>query len=190
MPGKIRAVGGGNLILPAAIATVTGGCLWIVKVVLDGLASPALVWATDPLFFVAPLLMLAGFWGFHARYSERIRGMGRTGFVNTFIGLVLLVVGFASGLSFGSEEALRISSFGFLILAFGLILLGLETMKVGALPRWSFLPLAMGLLVPLSIVAGDNALLRVPLSAFFGLGWVLLGVVLLMDAAGDDPTAG
>jgi hypothetical protein len=129
--------------------------------------------------------MLAGFFGFHARYSERIRGMGRTGFVNAFIGLVLLVVGFASGLTFGSEEALRISSFGFLILAFGLVLLGLEVLKVAALPRWGFVPLVMGLLVPLSIVAGDNAGLRTPLSALFGLGWVLLGVVLLTDATED-----
>lgn len=175
-----------GLIRLAALAAIAGGALWSVKVIVDGLAPPRAGAATDAFFFVAPLLMLAGFAGFHARYSARITGMGRTGFVNAFIGLVLLVVGFASGLSFGAQEALRISSFGFLILAFGLVLLGLEVLKVDALPRWSFLPLAIGLLVPLSVVSGDNELLRVPLSALFGLGWVLLGSVLLADAKNPE----
>lgn len=173
-----------TLVRLAALAGIVGGVLWGLKVSLDGLApASGLAETTDALFFVAPLLMTAGFAGFHARYAGRITGMGRTGFVNGFIGLALLVVGFASGLSLGVEEAVRISSFGFLILAFGLVLLGLEVMKVAALPRWNFLPLAMGLLVPLSVISADAALLRVPLSALFGLGWVLLGLVLFWDAA-------
>lgn len=171
----------------AALAGIVGGTFWGVKVVLDGLApNSGISGSTDAVFFVAPLLMTAALAGLHARYAGRIVGMGRTGFVNGFIGLALLVVGFASGLSFGAEEAMRISSFGFLILAFGLVLLGLEVMKVAALPRWNFIPLVMGLLVPLSVISGDAALLRAPLSALFGLGWVLLGIVLLSDATGAD----
>lgn len=183
--GEMPPKAGEPLVRLTALASIAGGALWGVKVVLDGFVSaPRLIETTDALFFVAPLLMTAGFAGVHARYSGRIRGMGRTGFVNGFIGLALLVVGFASGLSFGVEEAIRISSFGFLILAFGLVLLGLEVLKAAALPRWNFLPLAMGLLLPLSVISGDAALLRAPLSALFGLGWVLLGLVLLSDA--DD----
>lgn len=178
---------GESLLRPAALAGIVGGALWGVKVILDGVAPASRIAdLTDDFYFVAPLLMLAGLAGVHARYSPRIRGIGRTGFVNGFIGLVLLAAGFVAGLSFGSEEAMRISSFGFLILAFGLVLLGLETIKAGAFPRWSFLPLAMGLLVPLSVVFGDVALLRAPLSALFGLGWVLLGLVLLQDAPDAD----
>lgn len=171
-----------DLVRLAALAGIAGGALWAAKVSLDGIAPASRIAdLTDAFFFLAPLLMLAGFAGVHARYSPRIGGMGRTGFVNGFIGLALLVVGFASGLAFGVEEAIRISSFGFLILAFGLVLLGLEVLKAAALPRWNFLPLAMGLLVPLSVISGDAALLRAPLSALFGLGWVLLGLVLLSD---------
>jgi hypothetical protein len=168
----------------AALAGIVGGVLWGAKAGLDGIAPAS--WIADlmdALYFLAPLLMLVGLVGVHARYSSQIMGMGRTGFVNCFIGLALLIVGFASGLSFGVEEAMRISSFGFLILAFGLVLLGLEVLKAAALPRWNFLPLAMGLLVPLSVISGDAVLLRAPLSVLFGLGWVLLGLVLLSDAA-------
>lgn len=168
----------------AALASIVGGAFWGIKAIIDGFAPASrLLGFTDALFFVAPLLMIVGLVGVHARYAERIKGMGRTGFVNGFIGLALLVAGFASGLSFGVEGAMRISSFGFLILAFGLVLLGLEAMKVAALPRWNFLPLAMGLLVPLSVISGDAVLLRAPLSALFGLGWILFGLVLLSDAA-------
>jgi hypothetical protein len=178
---------GEPLLRAAALASIAGGALWSAKVILDGFSPPPRLLAiTDAPFFVAPLLMAAGLAGMHARYSSRIRGMGRTGFVNGFIGLALLTVGLAGDLSFGVEEAVRISSFAFLILAFGLVLLGLEVLKVAALPRWNFVPLAMGLLVPLSVVAGDATLLRAPLSALFGFGWVLLGLVLLADAAGAE----
>lgn len=182
--GKMLSKTGEPLLRVAGLASIVGGALWGVKVVLDGFVpAPGVIEITDPLFFVAPLLMIAGLAGVHARYAGRIMGMGRTGFVNGFIGLALLVVGFASGLSFGAEEAIRISSFGFLILAFGLVLLGLEVLKVAAFPRWNFLPLAMGLLVPLSVISGDAVLLRAPISALFGLGWVLLGLLLLSDVA-------
>ena len=164
----------------AALSGIVGGTLWSIKAILDGIAPGSrIVEITDTLFFVAPLLMTASLAGVHARYGDSLVGMGRTGFVNGFIGLVLLVVGFTSGLSFGIEPAMRISSFGFLILAFGLVLLGLEVIKVTPLPRWNFLPLAMGLLVPLSVISGDALLLRAPLSALFGLGWILLGIILL-----------
>jgi hypothetical protein len=178
---------GDPLLRAAALASIVGGVLWGVKVLIDGFSTSArFLEITDAPFFVAPLLMAAGLAGIHTRYSSRIRGMGRTGFVNGFIGLALLAVGLAGDLSFGVEEAVRISSFAFLILAFGLVLLGLEVLKVAALPRWNFVPLAMGLLVPLSVISGDAALLRAPLSALFGIGWVLLGLVLLSDTAGSE----
>lgn len=175
-----------NLVRWGALASIAGGVLWSAKVILDGYAASSLSGITDALFVVAPLLMLAGLGAFHARYAERIRGMGRTGFVNAFIGLALLIGGFMAELTLGMEEATRVSSFGFLILAFGLVLLGLEVMKVEPLPRWNFLPLTMGLLVPLSVVAGEDALLRVALSAVFGLGWAMLGYALWSDTGREE----
>ncbi len=176
------SLGGERSIQLAALASIIGGSLWGAKVILDGISPDGSVSeATDSFFYIAPLLLIFGLAGFHSRHAAVIQGMGRTGFVNAFIGLAMLVGGFVGGFTFGIEQAMRISSFGFLILAFGLVLLGLETMKASALPYWNFLPLVMGLLVPLSVISGDAALLRAPLSALFGLSWVLLGLVLLSD---------
>jgi hypothetical protein len=181
------SLGGERPIQLAALASIFGGSLWAVKVILDGISPNGSVSeATDSFFYIAPLLMTFGLAGFHSRYAALIQGMGRTGFVNAFIGLAMLVGGFVGGFTFGIEQAMRISSFGFLILAFGLVLLGLEVMKANALPRWNFLPLAMGLLVPLSVISGDAAILRAPLSALFGLGWILLGTILLSYATSKN----
>lgn len=185
------SLGGERSIQVAALASIVGGSLWSVKVILDGISPDGSVSeATDSFFYIAPLLMTFGLAGFHSRYAALIQGMGRTGFVNVFIGLAMLVGGFVGGFTFGIEQAMRISSFGFLILAFGLVLLGLEVMKANALPRWSFLPLAMGLLVPLSVISGDAAILRAPLSALFGLGWILLGTILLSDTTSKNTSNG
>lgn len=187
MKRSYLSLGGERSIQLAALASIFGGSLWAVEVILDGISPDSSVSeATDSFFYIAPLLMTFGLAGFHARYATLIQGMGRTGFVNAFIGLAMLVGGFLGGFTFGIEQAMRISSFGFLILAFGLVLLGLEVMKANALPRWNFLPLAMGLLVPLSVISGDAAILRAPLSALFGLGWILLGTILLSDATSKN----
>lgn len=77
----------------------------------------------------------------------------------------------------------QILSFGFLILAFGLVLLGFATLKTEALPRRNFLPLAVGVLIPLEVILGGVAPLGVVLSAPFGLGWVPLGYLLWTDKA-------
>lgn len=66
--------------------------------------------------------------------------------MQALIGLVLLAAGFLAVLAFGAEGAERAYLFGFLILAFGLVLLGLAAVKSGALGRLSFLRLAPGLL--------------------------------------------
>jgi hypothetical protein len=93
------------------------------------------------------------------------------------------VAGFVASFSFKVEGSEQILSFGFLILAFGLVLLGFATLKTEALPRWNFLPLAMGVLIPLEVILGGGASLGVVLSALFGLGWVPLGYLLWTDKA-------
>lgn len=65
------------------------------------------------------------------------------------------------------------------------MLLGFDTLKFGALPRWNGLPLAMGLLIPLSAISGDLAPLRVALSVLFGLGWALLGYLLVRSETNE-----
>ncbi len=157
-----------------------GGITWSVKAALDGGAPTPEPGPTDVLLLVAPLLMLAGVAGLHERYGERMAGTGRMGFAQSFIGLTLLALGFLTEL-FGVEGAERIASFGFLILAFGLLLIGFVTLRDEALPRWNFLPLALGLLIPLATVAGEFHWLRIVFSILFGIGWVLLGYLLVSE---------
>lgn len=172
-----------GLVRLCALAAMLGGGLWGAEAVLDAVAPPG---RGDALFFVAPLLLLAGTAGLHARYAGRAGGPGSTGFVQAFIGLALLAGGFLADLTLGLKGAARASSFGFLILAFGLVLLGFDALKTKAFPRWNALPLVIGVLVPLSAISGGVAPLRVALSVLFGLGWALLGYLLLLPRGTVD----
>jgi hypothetical protein len=115
-------------------------------------------------------------------------GPAKGGFVQALIGLVLLAAGFLADLTFGVAGAERAYLFGFLILAFGLVLVGLAAMKTNSLGRFGPLPLALGLLIPLSVVAGAEPL-RAALSALFGLGWAALGLLLLLRARNTGAVA-
>ena len=166
----------------SGLASMLGGVLWSLKAILDAddaVAGPN--GATDALFFAVPLLLLVGLAGLYARYAGPVAGLGQTGFIQGFIGLALLVAGFVASFSFNVEGAGQILSFGFLILAFGLILLGFATLKTEALPRWNFLPLTMGVLIPLEVILSGVAAVSAVLSVLFGIGWVLLGYLLWTD---------
>lgn len=179
-----------NLVRWSGLAGMLGGALWVLKAVGDGsgaFTGPNNV--AEVSFFIVPLLLLAGLAGLYARYVEYMARVGRAGFIQGFLGLAFLAAGFVASFSFGVEGAERILSFGFLILTLGLVLLGFDTLKTEPLPRWNFLPLTMGVLIPLSVVAGDLVWLRVAISALFGLAWTLLGYLLWSkaDASGGEP---
>jgi hypothetical protein len=74
-------------------------------------------------------------------------------------------------------------SLGYLLLAVGLALVGVASLRAKPFPRWNALPLLMGLpVLPIypTVTSGNTvgALLAVPL----GLGWVALGSLLWRDA--------
>lgn len=180
---------GNNAALEMAggVAAVAGGILWSAKVLADEFAAGSTGF-TDDLLFVVPLLFAAGTAGIWSRYSGRMESRANAGFVQTFAGLALLAAGLFLDLTLGVEDTARISSFGFIILALGLVLLGFSTLRTDPLPRWNFLPLALGLIIPANIVFGNLEAAGVTLSALFGLGWAALGYTLLSDRgeAGDE----
>jgi hypothetical protein len=166
-------------------AAVLGGLLWAAGILageLDGRSFGP----PDALFLAASPLMLVGLLGLYARYGRQTRGMGRTGFAQATAGLVLLAVALAASLLTGGDGAARAASFGLIILALGLSLVGLESLKHRLLPRWNALPLVMGLLIPLATVAGAVGPLRPLLSAAFGLAWLPLGYLILLGARRED----
>lgn len=159
---------------------MVGGGLWSLKVVLDG-PAPAGDGLADRLFFLLPVLFGVGLAGVYARYSASMAGQGNAGFVQCFAGLALLAAGLFADLTLGLENTTRVVSFGFIILTLGLVILGFAMMKIEPLPHGNFLPLFLGLLTPLNIIIGDAPVLQIAISVAFGLGWLTLGAIVLLD---------
>ena len=174
---NVQQVSPGRL---GGIAAVVGGALWCIRIVLDGVGGDPSTFA-GRLLLIAPLLFGAGLAGFYVRYSGRMGGEGRTGFVQSFVGLGFLAAGFLMDLTIGIEGGIRISSFGFIILTLGLVLLGFATIKTEPLPAWNFLPLAIGMLTLLNVIAGSYDVLRILISVLFGLGWAIWGILIFVD---------
>lgn len=172
-----------NLVRSCGLATVLGGVIWAINAVFyEGSANPDNL--INNLLFLAPLLFIAGLVGFYFRYADAMQGAGSGGFVQTFAGLGLLTGGFIAGDLFGFEEAARVLSFGFIIVTLGLVLFGFAFLKMEPLPHSNFLPLALGIALPASIIFGNIEVLRIVVSVLFGLGWSLFGAVLFSDAEG------
>ena len=100
---------------------------------------------TDTLFFVVPLLWLAGLSGFYVRFTERYGPLGNAGFMVSLGGLAVGTIGSLVG---AWVEPLRLAYWlGFRFLCIGLVLLGIASVRVRTLPRgWRMLPLVLGLL--------------------------------------------
>lgn len=162
----------------SGLAAVLGGALWFFRAILEGSSAPEPGGFTSAWFFVVPLLLLAGLAGTYVLHGERLAGLGQAGITQGCVGLGFLAAGFLADFMLGIEGASRVASFGFLVLAVGMVLLGYATFQREVFPRWNFLPLAIGATVPLDILLGGISWARVAVSAFFGLGWMLLGFLL------------
>ncbi len=169
-----------NLGRLGGLAAAVGGVLWCLNIALDEIGGDPSTLA-GRLLFVVPLLFGAGLAGFYARYSGRMRGEGRAGFVQAFVGLSFLAAGFLMDLTLGLEEGVKISSFGFIILTLGLVLLGFPMLKTEPLPMWNFLPLVLGMLTLFNVIAGGYDFLRIVISVLFGLGWLVWGMLIFLD---------
>ena len=155
---------------------------------------------TDTLFFVIPLLWLAGLSGFCARCTDRYGPLGNAGFMVSLGGLAVGTIGSLVG---AWVEPLWVAYWlGFRFLCIGLVLLGIATLRARTLPRgWSVLPVVLGLLglgrafFRFFVVTMGASIFEAPegqgelggflaswagtlssvLGVLFGIGWVLLG---------------
>lgn len=170
------------------LAAVVGGLLWAAGAYVGGTqggtqgGDPGL---SETLFFASTPLLLAGIFGMYARYGRETRGMGRTGFAQAAAGLLLLALALGAGLFAGVEGSAGATFFGLIILALGLSLVGMESLKHRLLPRWNALPLAMGLLLPLATVAAPVGTVRLVLSVLFGIAWLPLGALIFSGRPRD-----
>jgi hypothetical protein len=187
------------------LAAVLGGVLFSAKTLWEmaDIVPLSATDVTDTLFFVVPLLWLAGLSGFYARCAEHYGPLGNTGFMVGLGGSALGTIGSLVGVW---VEPLRLAYWlGFRFLCVGLGLLGIATIGARALPRgWSVLPLVLGLLglgralfmffavttgatlfeAPEgqgelgSFLASWAGTLTSVLGVLFGIGWALLGYAL------------
>lgn len=173
-------ISGAWLVRIAGVSAALGGLLWAVNVIFGGGIEGG--GAISGLLWALPVMFAGGLAGMYLRY-----GIGSSpsapGFAQGFVGLALLAGGFiaeATGIG-GTEQLL---SFGLIILALGLVLVGFSYLKDEPMPRMNFLPLGVGMMIPLTLVLGPVQVLGIAASALFGAGWVLLGAALISDAPG------
>jgi hypothetical protein len=188
----------------SGLAAVLGGVLFSAKILWEmaGVVPLNTTDITDTLFFIVPLLWLAGLSGFYARCTERYGPLGNTGFMLSLAGLTIGTIGSLVG---AWIEPLRLAYWlGFRFLCVGLGLLGIATIGARALHGWSVLPLVLGLLglgrgffmffavtrgatlfeAPEgqgelgSFLASWAGTLTSVLGVLFGIGWALLGYAL------------
>lgn len=174
------------LVRSSGLAAALGGALWILRAVLGGRHAPEAGGLADAAFFTVPLLLLAGLGGLYALYGNRLSGLGQAGFSQGFIGLGMLAVGLFGEFTLGFEGAGRLSSLGFLVLALGMVLLGNASFSKEPFPRFNFLPLVIGIAVPLDLLVGEVPWARVAVSVLFGLGWILLGFLIWQTPRPDE----
>jgi hypothetical protein len=179
------------------VAAVMGGVLWSAKALHDRNDAPP--WptdATDTLFFMVPLLFLAGFLGLNARSRGRLKGewrsissgafaVGAIGLIGSIVGLLTMAL--EAGPSWWIGASWMMFVFGLFMGNLGLVFFGTSVLQDGALPRWTGLPIVTGTLGILLILIGDppNSELGVypalALWVLYGLAWAGLGCVALAE---------
>ena len=183
------------------LAAMLGGTLWAADWVLFTIGhGPTTVnenrevLGLDPdawlQLLVVPLVLVAvGLVALHSLQRSHTGWLGRSGYIVSLVGLALWVVG-----NLTESPPLPI-----IILAIGMVLFGVATLRAKVLPRWSrSIPLVLGvLLIPGFFLTFPGFILDFPpfnwviafgLSGYFtfiaqGLGWVLLGYVLWSQKA-------
>ena len=187
-----------NLIRWGALAALASGLLWIAGGLLT-LAYPhsppdvlgtRLDYLGTSIVSAAYLGVLGGLLGLHAKQVESYGRLGTVGFLLAFVGAALLCVGQASSAIFAGDSTLGWlfddPGYGFLVginlFLVGLLVLGIATLRAGALPRWCGLGLIGVVAVSIfgAMVSAGSAFVAV------GLVWVALGYALWSGKSGME----
>ena len=168
--------------LGAMLAGLAGTVSGIIDLATAGGAAPeflGFVPLDEALYSVALVGMLGGLVGLHTRQASRYGRLGSVGFVASFLGVSLLLVGIA--LSFLSGRValeqtlgLQMVGLGFLGMLVGFVLLGAATLRLGVLPRWCALLLIACPLLAITLGEYGGALA-------LGLTWLALGGTLWLQ---------
>ena len=173
-----------NLVRLGGLAAALGGILFAAKAYWDRNDGPP--WptdVTDSLAFITPLLFLMGIWGLYTLCRDRVGRLGTTGSLISCAGLPISVVG-AIAVRF-VDAFWFVFVLGILVGLIGLALAGIAIVRARPLGSWSILPLVLAVYGLFTFMSGDppnssfGRTTGLVLWVLFGLGWVLLGYVLL-----------
>jgi hypothetical protein len=167
--------------LGAMLAGLAGTVSGIIDLATAGGAAPEVfgfVPLDEALYSVALVGILGGLVGLHTRQASRYGRLGSVGFVASFLGVSLLLVGlalsFLSGRVLEQTLGLQMVGLGFLGMLVGFVLLGAATLRLGVLPRWCALLLIACPLLAITLGEYGGALA-------LGLTWLSLGGTLWLQ---------
>jgi hypothetical protein len=200
------------LIALAGPLTILVGSVWLVAslgdfVLRTGLSSAetfVAFWSIP--FFLSFVPMLFALIGMRLRFQQSAGVMGRLGLALSVAGCAGVVVSvlahlLLSGVAPEVEQRTWVNYAAlacFLSIRIGYILFGVDTLRYGLLPRWNLLPLLVGSTVVLSLPFdwfGVPSFLPVQWATPFlhfaltGACWVLLGIAMIDQRRGTQPTA-
>lgn len=161
-------------------AAMLGGVMWVWAMTVMAMRFPGVPNVADretgdlmPVLLVALLLMAVGLVGLMARYRGITSNLGRAGFALA-LGGALLAPG-AAVLSRWLDFSWWVFVLAFIAMMVGVVVLAVDLLRQGAVPRVVFVALALAALLLLAFNTEDTrAWLGVP----FGAVWVWLGAVL------------
>jgi len=179
-----------SLIRWSGLAAMLGGAFWVGKVLYE--MNETTTYArdiTDYMFFVVPLLLLAGLTGLYALVARRAEQGGQGALSGFFLGALGLV---GISVSFGLWTLGMVSDvlwgilIGLLPVALGMLILGGSVIGSGVLGRAKALPLILGFVSLLALALPPWNIAGVGVWASLGLGWILLGIAVWASASERD----
>ena len=172
-----------DLVRLGALGAIIAGAAWIASSLLTAAIasgrSPEVfgfAFLDKTMYLVAMAGTMVGMVGLHSRQAPSYGRLGTAGFLATFTGTALLLIGLVLSFTMGSVFAPTlldpILGLGLWDALMGYIVLGAATLRLGVLPRWCGVLLIICL--PLAIALGDYGG-----GAVLGLLWLAVAYALL-----------
>ncbi len=161
------------------------GILCWIKVLL-GLSGPLSVESSLPyrvlVIVLVPLGLAAWLQGLSELPLGKIKPLAKVGVGVSWLGMAYVVL---AGLEQYFVDLIRSSipwaGSGYVLMFFGLLLVGIAVLLVKTLPVWRILPLVLGLPIPLLMLTQiPQSLLWISLTLIIGAGFLYLGLVSLL----------
>lgn len=173
-------------------ALVLGSLLFILnklddmsRVFLNRLIPDLITGRDSVLIAAGQVLLVIGLLGCYLVYAKRCNRAGKIGLFLLLSGGILLALGHATFNLFVKDDSLfALVILGVFLMVVGLTLFGAVNLRSHALRYWQPLPLVTGLLGIAAFFLYDsdkNPFIFLSLRTLFGVGLVLMGVILWLD---------